>query len=513
MTVSLVRSRALMVSAEGRDDVTRIDDGGLVQEDGVIVEVGRWEDLQARYRDIAVVGDGREVVLPGLVNAHHHVGLTPLQLGSPDMPLELWWITRMVCRSIDPYLDTLYSAFDMISSGVTTVQHIHGWVPGRLGEVEAVSEQVLRAYDAIGMRVSYCYAVREQNRLVYQDDSAFVASLPAALRGPMQAWFDRFRMSLDDMMGLFETLYARHSNTRRTRIQLAPANLHWCSDAALTRLSDASRQHGVKLHIHLLETAYQKEYAHRRSGGTAAEHLHRFGLLHPGMTLGHGVWLGERDIELVAETGACICHNCSSNLRLRSGVAPLNRFEAAGIPTAIGLDEAGINDDRDMLQEMRMVLRVHRTPGMDEADVPGVAQVLRMATLGGARTTGFESQVGALRVGMAADLAMLDWDRISYPYLDPLTGDLEAVVQRARPSDVRRVMCDGEVIYADGRFARVDRDATLRELHAQMQRALSDEEMQRRHLSAVLLPHVRAFYRNYVDPARHEPFYRQSARS
>jgi cytosine/adenosine deaminase-related metal-dependent hydrolase len=85
----------------------------------------------------------------------------------------------------------------------------------------------------------------------------------------------------------------------------------------------------------------------------------------------------------------CVCHNCSSNFRLRSGVAALNFFEKKGINTAIGLDEAGINDDRDMLQELKLVLRAHRVPGMVEEDVPTMAQVLRMATVGGARTTPF----------------------------------------------------------------------------------------------------------------------------
>ena len=108
--------------------------------------------------------------------------------------------------------------------------------------------------------------------------------------------------------------------------------------------------------------AYQKEYARRRGGGTGMEYVDRFGLLGPQMTLGHGVWLNERGIQRLAETGTCVCHNCSSNFRLRSGVAALNELEANGINTAIGIDEAGINDDRDMLQEMRMVLRPAAVP-------------------------------------------------------------------------------------------------------------------------------------------------------
>ena len=454
---------------------------------------------------------GTDILIPAFVNGHHHVGLTPLQLGSPDMPLELWFITRMVARSLNVYLDTLYSAFEMVGSGITTVQHIHGWVPGTQAEVEAKSNDVIRAYQDIGMRVSYCYAVRDQNRLVYQDDAAFVASLPADLRGPMQAWFDRFQMSLDGCMDLFGSLHGAHAGQERVKIQLAPANLHWCSDAALGRLADASARYDVPLHMHLVETAYQKSYAARRGGGTAVDYLDRFGLMNARMTLGHGVWLNERDIARVAETGTCICHNCSSNFRLRSGVAPLNRFAAAGVNVAIGLDEAGINDDRDMLQEMRMVLRAHRTPGMED-DVPTAPQVFGMATQGGARTTAFGDRLGTLAVGTAADLVLLDWAQISYPYLDEAIPLLDAVVQRAKTGGVRAVMCAGVVIYQDGRFTQIDQAAALQALHDDLAHALSDDELQRRHLSKALLPHVKRFYAGAMDPAGHAPFYRTSSR-
>jgi len=354
--------------------------------------------------------------------------------------------------------------------------------------------------------------VRDQNRLVYQRDEDFVASLPSELRGPMQRWFERFQLSLDDDIALFEGLYGRYRNNRRVKVQLAPANLHWCSDEALTKLADCSRKYDVPLHMHLLETAYQKEYARRRGGGTAVEYIDRFGLLGPQMTLGHGVWLNEDDIQRLAETGTCVCHNCSSNFQLRSGVAALNEIETAGITTAIGMDEAGINDDRDMLQEMRMVLRAHRVPGMDEADVPSVGQVLRMATTGGAMTTPFGSRIGSLAVGRAADLVLIDWDKIAYPYLDPETPILDAVVQRGRTDAVDLVMVAGEVVYRHGRFTRVDQDAALRELHQSLQRPLADDEVERRRLSKALLPHVRRFYAGYFDPEAHLPYYRGNSR-
>src|SRR5947207_12647069 len=154
MATSLIRSRALIARALDRQTWEQIDDGAVLQEDGVIQKVGTYADLSKRYPNTTVVGSGNEIMLPGLVNGHHHVGLTPVQLGSPDMPLELWFITRMVIRNLNIYLDTLYSAFQMIASRITTVQHIHGWLPGTLPEVEEKSEQVIRAYEDIRMRVS-----------------------------------------------------------------------------------------------------------------------------------------------------------------------------------------------------------------------------------------------------------------------------------------------------------------------------------------------------------------------
>lgn len=510
MATTLIRSRAALSPKAGEYRVETIPDGAVLQEDGMITEIGTYDALHRKYPNTPVIGTGNEILLPGFVNSHHHVGLTPVQLGSPDMPLELWFVTRMVARNLNLYLDTLYSAFEMIGSGITAVQHIHGWLPGTPDEVQAKANDVVRAYEDIGMRVSYCYAVRDQNRLAYQDDAELVASLPAELQGPMRAWFDRFQLSLEGAMDMFGSMHSAHNAKERVRIQLAPANLHWCSDKALGLLADASSKYQVPMHMHLVETAYQKEYAKRRGGGTAVEYLDRFGLMNKRMTLGHGVWLSEKDIARAAETGTCICHNCSSNFRLRSGVAPLNRFVADGVNVGLGLDEAGINDDRDMLQEMRLVLRAHRIPGMDD-DVPTMDQVLTMATVGGARTTAFADRLGTLDVGTAADLVLIDWAQVSAPYLDELTPVLDAVIQRAKAGGVREVICAGETIYRDGKFTRVDQQAILRELHDDLARALSDDEVERRKLSKALLPHIKRFYAGYMDPAQHVPFYRASS--
>ena len=513
MASSLIRGKYVVAKVTSRTEAHVIPDGAVFQRDGAIVEVGPYADLLTRHRPDDILGSPNHVVVPGFVNGHHHVGLTPFQLGSPDHPLELWFASRMAARNVDPYLDTLYSAFEMLESGITTVQHLHGWRIGPAARVLGVAERILEAYDDIGMRVSYSYALRDQNRLAYEDDEAFAARFPAPVADQLRAYLHAQAIPIADHHDIFTALWEKCGrNTRaRARIQLAPANLHWCSDEALGALRDWSAKYQVGMHMHLVETAYQKEYARRRTRGTAFQHLVKLGVAGPSLTLGHGVWLSEEDIDLVAQTGTMICHNASSNLRLRSGVGPLNHWAARGVKVAMGLDEAGINDDRDMLQEMRLVLRLHRIPGMDDV-VPTCPQVFRMATEDGAATTPYAGHIGTLEPGKAADLVLLSWPQIAYPYLDPDTSVVDAVVHRAKQSGVALVMVAGEVVLRDGRFTRIDKEAALAELAAALGAPLTEEEEARRKLSRAVFPVVKTFYNGWLDENAHVPFYRPSAR-
>src|SRR5215475_13731376 len=188
MASSLIRGKYVITRATGRNDVIALEDGAVFQRDGTIVEVGPHAELAAKYQPDTVVGSAGHVVMPGFVNSHHHVGVTPFQLGSPDYPLELWFASRMATRNVDPYLDTLYSACEMLECGITTVQHLHGLRIAPIGRVQAVAEQVLKAYQDIGMRVSYSYALRDQSRLVYEPDDAFLKRLPTSLAAELGAW-------------------------------------------------------------------------------------------------------------------------------------------------------------------------------------------------------------------------------------------------------------------------------------------------------------------------------------
>lgn len=496
----IIRGKHLLVRIDAAGEPVIVDDGALFQDNGIIVAVGKFAEIMARYSADEIVGSDHHIVLPGMVNSHHHLGLTPFQLGIPDLPLELWLAARIGMRDVDPYLDTLYSAFEMIECGVTTVQHLHGRVQLPLERMHAAASAVIGAYQAIGMRVSYSYGIRDQNRLVYGDDEAFAATLPESIAPGFRAWLRGQTVPLEDSLALFDSLYQEYRGAERVRIQLAPVNLHWCSDEALLRVNEHARKCDVPLHMHLLETDYQREYARRRTGGSAVEHLSRLGLLGPHLTLGHCVWVTPSDLDLLAASGTCVCHNLSSNMRLNSGHAPVAAMQKAGIRVAIGLDEAGINDDRDILQEMRLIMGLHRTPGHADKGLDA-ATVFQMASEHGAHTTPFGAEIGTLEPGRKADLSLIDYRTLAAPYLDGRIPLLDAVLRRARSRMIDTVIVDGEIILRDGKFTRVDKAAVLAELSRSLSAPLDEATRARMRLAEAIGPEVREYYRAYRGDA------------
>jgi cytosine/adenosine deaminase-related metal-dependent hydrolase len=496
MTATLITADHIVTGFASDGAPIIVEDGGIRVQADQIVSVGPAETLRRAHPDATRIGGRGKVAIPGLINAHHHVGLTPFQLGARDQPLELWFPERLCMRDVDPRLDTLYAAFEMIASGVTTVQHLHSRAPGDVAAVVARAGAILGAYAELGMRVSYSFAMRDQNRMIYAADEVFLETLPPALRSEAAAYLGGFQLPVSDQIAVFRALRETWAGNALTAIQIAPSNLHWLSDAALESAAHLAQETGAPMHMHLLETRYQAEYAQRRTGGSAVAFLDRLGLLTPALTIGHGVWMSPDDRALIAERGVCLCHNCSSNLRLKSGTLDLNAVLAEQIPTALGMDEAGINDDRDMLQEMRLVLTLHRPPGHD-APAPRADQVLRMATEHGAATTPFAGRIGQIRPGMLADIVLLDWPRLTWPWQDPTMPLVDVLVRRARAQAVETVMIGGRVVYHEGVFSQVDRDATLAAIARDLDRPDRPDELARKRLAAQLMKPVGDFYHGW----------------
>ncbi|MFQ6028163.1 MAG: amidohydrolase family protein [Dehalococcoidia bacterium] len=498
MPSTLVRGKYLVVRA-GSDAAasTVISDGALLQRDGVIEAVGNYQDLQARYTPDAVIGGANYIVIPGLVNAHHHGrGVTTLQMGTCDDCLESWILTGWGRRSYDHYLMTLYTALQMIESGTTTIMYNHAQTP--VSSLEPTIDEILRAFQDSGMRVAFSLYYRNQNRVVYGDDEQFLSGLPADLAQALRQYLGTTEMSFEDYFSIFEGAYRKYGAdpSGNVRVLLSPANVQWNSDDFLLQVKEYATRYQTGIHMHLVESFYQKEYGIRTWGKTPLGHLNDLGFLGPELSCAHAVWLTEEDMDLLAQSGATVCHNASSNLRLKNGVAPVNAMVERGVNLAMGTDSTAINDDDDMLQEMRLVTTLHREPSI-EAPAINPYQVLSMATANAAAPTFFHDQIGALEPGKRADLVLVNLTAIEEPYLDPEVSPVEALLRRGKIRDVDTVMINGEVVLQNGQFTKVNKAEIVRELKERFAQPVEPEVMQNRQLAQRLLPYVHRFYENW----------------
>ena len=401
-------------------------------------------------------------------------------------------------RRIDPYLDQMYGAIQMIETGTTTVQAIHGGARRfRPSQLIEVADRALKAYQEIGMRVSYAPSVANQNAYIVGpagDERDFAATMPGELGERFTSFVGRGYAPTEEWMPALEEVVQKYGNDRyeRIRVTLAPSNVDRCPDDLLVAFKEMATKYQTGIHIHLQESPYQKFYGDRAWNKTPLQHLHDLGFLGPEVVCGHSVWLTDEDIELMAATGTNVCHNASSNLRIHNGIAPVGKLLEKGIRIALGSDEATINDDKDMFQEMRLALRLHYLPGIDNV-TPTAYQLLQMATEHGAYASWFGDKVGTLEPGKRADLVLMNLRNIEYPYIDPDISIVEAVVYRGRSQDVETVMVDGDVVMRDGELTHVDKEGLLKELNEALDRPLSPEEVEGRQLVMELEPYMRRF--------------------
>jgi 5-methylthioadenosine/S-adenosylhomocysteine deaminase len=393
-----------------------------------------------------------------------------------------------------------------LRSGVTTLLHAaHGrdW-----SSYEGETRAKLRAHADSGIRAAYAVHSLDQHVFVYQDDEKFLRTLPGDLGPRLQAILSEMGLPrAEDFFDLVARLQDEYAGHERVTIMLCPIAPQWCSDGLLTGIRERASDLGLAIHLHCLESPYQREFGRRSYGESTVQHLERLGFLGPDVSFGHAVWLTEREMEICAATGTSVCHNASSNLRLRVGILPAARLLEKGVNVSIGMDGTTLNDDEDMLQELRLVAKLHRLPRwLEYTRCPSSFDVLTMGTVNGARSLAMADSIGKLEPGYNADVVLIDTDGFTRPYLDPSVHIVDAVLYRARGMDVETVIVNGEVVLRDREFVKLDENAILAELVASAEAEPSP--LARRWTLALqeLKPHVVRFYEHWEQPA-YEPYY------
>lgn len=506
MATLLIRGRYVIPDA----DSPAIEDGAVLVDGEQIEAIGKFQQLSAQAPAARILGSPNHLVMPGLINSHAHgKGIGSFQLGFLDDQLELWILERKAQRPVDAYWDTLLSTTNLVESGVTSV--LHSQSTRNPGAYEEELDRTLGAYQDAGMRVAFAPDIRWKNNFVYSPDDAFAATLPQPLRGEFVRYLgglapvvpERYFAAFDSLMNRVGLRGPRH------RLLFGPLSLQWTGDEEMRAIARRAAELGTGLHIHVQESPYQRDLGPRTYGHSLVRQLHKLGALTSSTTLAHAVWLTDSDLDLMAETGASYAHNLSANLRLKSGLSPVIRARDRGVNAALGTDSMTINDDDDFIQEMRLVAKMHRPPGMYESDLSS-RDVLRMATINGRKAVLFDD-VGVLRAGGPADVVTMRLDhmldRMHAPGFDPV----DLLLYRGKREYIDSVLVAGETLLVGGQLTRVNKEHALGELRAEAERHAAVGNTETRRLMAELRPHVVKFYDSWFRE-RGEPHYHFNCR-
>ena len=249
-------------------------------------------------------------------------------------------------------------------------------------------------------------------------------------------------------------------------VQYGPNGVQWCSEAMLEAVAEASRRSGRRIHMHLLESRYQRAWADAAYPDGVVKYLDAIGLLSPRLTLAHCVWARPAELELLAERNVTIVVNSSSNLHLRSGIAPVARMVEAGCHVALGVDGKAFEEDDDALRELRLAHLLHAGSGF----AVGVSreQMLQIAFVNGRKSVTNVDDGGTIRAGAPADLLLLDWSAIDDDRLRDDIDALDLVLTRATARHIRELIVNGRTVVKDGVVLGVDLPQARAEVLAQM---------------------------------------------
>lgn len=436
MNILIHNARLIAVMDDAR---TRLHDGWVLIQDQIIRTVGSGTVPTAVKVDRFLDARGK-VVLPGLVNTHHHLPQT-LTRNLPavqEAPLFRWLVELYeIWRGIDA------AAVDaavrvglgelLLTGCTTTTDHLYLFPHGqdRLIDIE------IDAARELGIR--------------------FQPSRGSMSRGKSQGGLPPDDVVQDEETILADSLrlireYHDAKPGAMTRIALAPCSPFSVTDGLMRRTADLAREHGVRLHTHLAETHDEESYCQQTYGCRPVEYLRRLGWLGEDVWLAHCVHLSPEEVRLFGETGTGVAHCPSSNFRLGSGIAPLRAMLEAGVPVGLGVDGSASNDTSNLLAEARQALLAHRL-GADPARWITAQEVLWMATRGGARCLG-RDDIGSLEPGKRADLILVDTRRLSYAGAG--SDILAALVFSPWPEPVDTVIVNGRILVEGGQLLGVD---------------------------------------------------------
>ena len=433
MGTLLLKNASMLVTMD--DERRTIADGAIFAGDNVIEMVGVTPDLPAEA-DRVIDATGM-VVLPGLINTHHHLYQTLTRALPAVQNANLFdWLTYLYPIWAELTAEAVYHSAmvglaELLLSGCTTVSDHLYLVPK-----DSRHDDEIRAARELGVRFHPCRGSmslgQSQGGLppdsVVETEDAILADCERLL----SAFHDPQPYSM-------------------LRLVVAPCSAFSVTGDSMKRSAAWARGHGLAMHTHVAETLDEEEFCLQRFGCRPVEYMRRLDWMGSDVWYAHAVHLNQDEIELMAETGTGVAHCPSSNMRLGSGIAPVREMLDAGVKVSLGVDGSASNDSSHMLAEARQALLLQRvTKG---AAALTVEETLEMATLGGARVLG-RDDLGSLQPGKAADFVGVTLDRLDFA--GAACHDPVATLLMCTPPTVDLSVINGRIVVEDGQIPKLD---------------------------------------------------------
>ncbi len=445
MSTLLVKNIHTLVTldAERRE----IRNGALFVQDNAIAQVGTTQDLPPTADDVLDL-QGRHIVLPGLINTHHHFYqvLTRVIPAAQNCTL-FHWLQNLypIWANLTPeaiYISAQMAAAELMLSGCTTASdHLYIYPNG------CTLDDEIRAIQAIGLRF---HPTR---------GSMSVGESKGGL--PPDSVVENEADILTDSQRLIEQY---HDNSRYSmlRMALAPCSPFSVTPDLMRESATLARSYaGVRLHTHLAENQSDIDYSLATFGMIPGDYAESVGWLGDDVWHAHCVKLDDRSIQKFGQTGTGVSHCPCSNTRLASGIAPIRQMLDAGVPVSLGVDGSASNDGGNMLQEARMAFLLARVRESNAAAMTA-RDILEVATLGGAKVLG-RDDVGAIAVGMAADFIAINLDR---PQFAGALHDPVAALIFCQANAVDYSFINGKKVVDQGRLTTVELETLVEKTNA-----------------------------------------------
>ncbi|MDO4594133.1 MAG: amidohydrolase [Tissierellia bacterium] len=393
-------------------------------EDGIIKEIEKNIDRESDQ----VIDASNAVVMPGLINCHTHVAMSLFRNYADDYDLNTWltqkiWPLESKLNADDVYYASLLSAIEMVKTGTTTFADMY-----------------------------------------FLENETYKAITKLSLRAQLATGLTDFNGEGYETLDIAEDFFENYNDKNEVYAAFGPHAVYTTNEVYLREISKRAKEKNIPMHIHLSETKKENEDAKRDFNKTPTQIMNDCGIFDQKTIAAHGVYLEDVDLDILRNKDVSIVHCPSSNLKLASGFLDVKRLMDNNINVCLGTDSSASNNHLSLLKEMNLTALVSKK---DDPTNLKAYDVLKMATINGAKALGIDDRIGSVEVGKEADLIIIDINNVNHV---PYNNLISSICYSTYENDIRDVIIKGEIVYRDRKFLKINEDEVIKEANERFEK-------------------------------------------